>query len=313
MKIGSYLLLVSICFLISCNRKPQGGKIYDTPVSGNLTLVADESLRPIVEAEVDAFNGIYTKAHLKVVYVSETEALNALLNDTVPVAVLTRRLTQDEKKALLSRTLEALEADVAVSGIALIVNRSVQDTSIRVSELKEILAGKIKSWNQLGSKSKSDIKVVFDNPTSGLIRMLKDSVAKVDKLPGNCFAVNTNAAVVDYVAKNPDALGLIGLEWVSDKNDSTSNSFLEKVKVMAVAGDSAYFQPYQAYIALKYYPLMRKITVINRQSYTGLGHGFASFFASPPGQRIVLKSGLVPATMPLRIVEVNKEPFEIEK
>jgi phosphate transport system substrate-binding protein len=34
-----------------------------------------------------------------------------------------------------------------------------------------------------------------------------------------------------------------------------------------------------------------------------------AFVASDKGQRIVLKSGLVPATMPIRIVEINHEPL----
>jgi phosphate transport system substrate-binding protein len=33
------------------------------------------------------------------------------------------------------------------------------------------------------------------------------------------------------------------------------------------------------------------------------------FVASDKGQRVVLKAGLVPATMPLRIVEVSQEPL----
>jgi phosphate transport system substrate-binding protein len=141
---------------------------------------------------------------------------------------------------------------------------------------------------------------------------VKDSVAKVKTLPANCFAMNDNKAVVDYVAKNRNALGLIGLEWISDKDDTTRNSFLNRVKVVALAGDSTNFQPYQAYLALKYYPLMRTITAINREGRTGLATGFAAFFASERGQRIVLKAGLLPKTMPLRIVSVDQKGFAIE-
>ena len=111
---------------------------------------------------------------------------------------------------------------------------------------------------------------------------------------------------------NRNALGLIGLEWISDKDDSTSNSFLARIKVMSVAGDSAHFKPYQAYLALKYYPLARKITILSREARWGLGGGFMAFFASERGQRIVLKAGLVPVTMPLRVVEIDRRSFDIE-
>jgi len=38
-----------------------------------------------------------------------------------------------------------------------------------------------------------------------------------------------------------------------------------------------------------------------------LSSGFANFLTSDRGQRIILKSGLVPATQPVRIVNVKDE------
>jgi phosphate transport system substrate-binding protein len=37
----------------------------------------------------------------------------------------------------------------------------------------------------------------------------------------------------------------------------------------------------------------------------GLGSGFLTYVANDKGQRVVLKAGLVPATMPVRIVEIT--------
>jgi phosphate transport system substrate-binding protein len=64
-------------------------------------------------------------------------------------------------------------------------------------------------------------------------------------------------------------------------------------------------KPFQAYVALKQYPLWRNVQITLREPRVGLGTGFASFVASDSGQRIVLKSGLVPATAPVRIVELK--------
>jgi phosphate transport system substrate-binding protein len=57
------------------------------------------------------------------------------------------------------------------------------------------------------------------------------------------------------------------------------------------------------------YPLLRDVMIVSREARTGLASGFMAFMASDKGQRIVLKSGLVPATMPIRIIEVNHEPL----
>src|SRR5262249_4798817 len=102
----------------------------------------------------------------------------------------------------------------------------------------------------------------------------------------------------------------MGVNWVSDKNDSTVNDFLEKVKVVSLAPEGSgvnpeYYKPYQAYIALKHYPLIRDVFCVSRESRAGLGTGFASFIASDKGQMIVRRAGMLPATIPVRIVNTK--------
>jgi phosphate transport system substrate-binding protein len=302
---------ISSLFLASCQEKNKYGKKVDTPTTGKITIVADESLKPIVEAEVETFNALHKDAHISVIYLPEADAITAMLKeDTIRMAIATRKLTKEEREFLMKETkIRAREEDMAGSGIALITNRQNPDSLITIDQIKDLLAGKISTWRQIRGSSDNGIEIVFDNQNSGVLRQLKDSVAKVSTLPKNCFAVNNNEAVVDYVAKNKNAMGLIGLEWISDSDDTTTDKFLSKVRVMEVAGDSSYFKPYQAYLALKYYPLPRTITAINREGRTGLATGFAAFFASERGQRIVLKAGLLPKTMPLRIVNVNQKPL----
>ncbi len=295
-------LAITLC---CCN---SSDKNLDTPISGEIDIAADESLRPLVEAEVATFEGIYVRAKLNCDYLPEADAIDALMKDSARLAVVTRRFTKEEKEYFKRIKITPTEYDIAYSGIAVIVNNSNPDSVFTMDDLTGLLNGKITSWNQLGHKSKDGIEIVFDNPNSGLIRHLRDSVFHFEKLPPNVYAATNNAAVVDYVEKTQNALGFIGLEWISDKDDSVSNSFLHRVRVagIALAKDSADYQPYQAYIALKKYPLVRRITVLSREARAGLGTGFLNFCASERGQRIVLKSGLVPKTMPLRIVRVNQ-------
>jgi phosphate transport system substrate-binding protein len=301
----TYIVVVAVALLFSCG-KPE--KKLDTPTSGSIKIAADESLRPLVEAEVSTFNGIYHKADIRCNYAGEADVVDALLKDSVRLAVVTRKFTTEEKEYFKKIKITPVEVEVAISGIAIILNKSNPDTLVSIDEIQSLLQGKTTMWSDLGGKSKAGIEIVFDDPNSGMIRYLKDSIASVKDLPGNCFAVKSNEAVVDYVSKNENALGFIGLEWISDKDDSVSNSFLGKIKVAGVGAskDAEHYQPYQAYIALKQYPLRRTVTILSREARAGLGNGFISFFASERGQRIVLKSGLVPKTMPLRILNFSE-------
>ena len=306
------IVATAVLLITGCRQRDKDGRILDTPTSGTVKIAIDESLRPLLEAEIATFEALYDRADIQESYLPEAEAIDALMNDSARLAIVTRRFTKEEKEYFKNIKITPTELDVAISAVALIVHKTNPDTLITMHQIKALLRGEIDSWNEIGSKNKAGIEIVFDNPNSGLIRHLKDSVAEVQTLPGNTFAVENNEAVINYVSENPNALGLIGLEWISDKDDSTSNSFLKRIRVMSVAGDSTHFKPYQAYLALKYYPLSRRITMLSREARSGLASGFMAFVASERGQRIVLKAGLVPVTMPLRIVEIDRRPFEIE-
>jgi hypothetical protein len=118
--------------------------------------------------------------------------------------------------------------------------------------------------------------------------------------------------VISYVAKNPAALGVIGVNWIGNPADSTRLSFNDAIRIMAVSrADSATvgnsFKPYQAYLALNQYPLTRNVYILLNDPKSGLPSGLTSFLTDFRGQRIILKSGLVPATAAVRIVDVKEE------
>ncbi len=106
-------------------------------------------------------------------------------------------------------------------------------------------------------------------------------------------------------------MGVIGVNWISDSDDSTAGAFLKKVNVVALSmpdtskNELEFNKPFQAYIALKKYPLLRDVVIISREGRNGLGTGFASFVAGDKGQRMIRLQGLLPATMPVRIIKVN--------
>jgi phosphate transport system substrate-binding protein len=209
--------------------------------------------------------------------------------------------------SLLAEKIIPVQTKIATGAAAFIVNKSNSDSLIRMDQVKDILKGGIKNWSQINPSSTAlPIEVIFDNPASGIARFLRDFIGTGKALPSNCFAVKNNQAVVEYVSRQPNAIGLIGVEWISDRDDSTANKFLNTVRVVSLATDSVFVKPYQAYVALRQYPLCRDLFIISREARAGLGSGFTAFVAGDKGQRIILKAGLVPSTMPVRIVEINQ-------
>jgi len=314
------LVLITILQFVSCNYKDKSGKsLRETTTSGSITIAADESLMPIVEAEVRAFENKYKHAKIKVLYGSETFAVNKVLYDTCRLAIVGRKFTEEELQILKQKNkLPGKSIRVGIDAIALIVNKNNPDSTFTFEQLQSIFRGEIKKWKQINPESAlNDIKIIFDDDSAASVTYMRDSVAKSKELPNNCYALNSNPKVLDYVAKDREAIGLIGVSWVSDRDDTTSLSFLDKIKVVGLKGPGKmasedFFQPLQAYIATGDYPIRREIYILNKEVTVKLGSGLTSYIASDKGQRIILKSGLVPATMPIRLVKINRNPINFE-
>ncbi|HTH55095.1 MAG TPA: substrate-binding domain-containing protein [Cyclobacteriaceae bacterium] len=305
MRIKLFIIFAVLAF--SCRDRDKKGKILDTPTTGEITIAVDESLKPLFQAEVQGFEGLYHYAKIKAHYLSEDSAVKELLKDTARLVVLTRKLYPHEMYKFDSLRIKVPQILVAREAVALIVHKNNPDSLITWDQVTNILKGNISTWSQIYPKSKlGDLQLVFDHPESGIVRYLTDTLG-LTKLPPYCFAARTNEEVFAHVAKTENAIGLIGLSWISDKDDPSANQFLKNITVMGISTDEDFLKPYKAYIVMKKYPLSRSVYMITGEGRSGLGNGFLAYVASDKGQRIILKSGLVPAKAPIRLVEVKKE------
>jgi phosphate transport system substrate-binding protein len=302
--------LATLILLVSSCRNPMGVQPLDeTPTRGKIKMSIDESFQLLYDTQLYTFESLYVNAKITPLYKPEVDVLADLMNDSVRTVVLTRDLTKAEKDYLFSQKFVARTTKVAHDALALIVNRANPDTLLLDIQFADIFRGKISNWKQINPKSPDlPINVVFDNNKSGNVRYFREKFALTEKFPANCFAVNNNAEVIKYVKDNRSALGIVSVNWISDTQDSVSEKFLKDVRVVEVGTDPKnYCKPYQGYIAEGSYPFIRDVYMISRETFSGLGTGFASFVAGDQGQRIVLKSGLVPATMPIRLIEIKKD------
>jgi phosphate transport system substrate-binding protein len=289
-----------------------GGKTgpNETPTRGNIKISVDESFQPLIDTEVFTFTHLYRSAAIRSEYKPEFDVINDFMNDSVKVIVTSKKLTDDQIKYLRDTLIIARTTTFAYDALALVSNKENTDTLIKYNSIKNLFLGKIKNWNDINPKSKlGGIRVIFDNTKSGNIRYFKELFEIKDSLPKNFFAVNSNAEVISFVSRNPDAMGIVSVNWISDKDDSLSMSFINKVNVVAVSqlyvNDGNYYRPYQGSIYDKSYPFVREIYLISRETFAGLGSGFINWACGEQGQRVVLKSGLVPATMPIRLVQIK--------
>jgi phosphate transport system substrate-binding protein len=294
--------------MVSCGGGPKVP--LETPTQGNIRIISDESFQPLIDTEVFTFTHLYSSAAIRTTYKPEYDVINDFMNDSVKVIVTSRKLTDDQIQYLRDTLIIARTITFAYDALALVTNKSNLDTLMSYKSVKDIFLGNVSDWKEIDRKSKlGQIRVVFDNTKSGNIRYFKELFEIQDKLPENFYAVNSNAEVVDFVSRNPDALGIVSVNWISDKDDHASMNLKKQINILAVsqqlATDNYYYRPEQGFIYDKSYPFVREIYLISRETFKGLGSGFIQWATAEQGQRIVLKSGLVPATMPIRLVQIK--------
>lgn len=302
--------LASFVLLVACNSKPKDGQT-DTYASGVIAIAVDESFRPIIQEEIDVFEKIFPLAGIIPHYTTEVDAVNLLLKDSVRVAIVTRTLTSKELNSFHSRKFFPRVIKLATDGIALIVNNQNTDSLISVRDVRRILTGEVSEWGEIYPKSGlKDISLVFDNKNSSTVRFAIDSICGGRELSGKVKALHTNQQVIEYVAHTPEAIGVVGVNWLGNRSDTTNLSFRNEFRVLSVSAEDVAtpensYKPYQAYLFYEYYPLARNIYILLNDPRNALPWGFASFLTSDRGQRIILKSGLLPATQPIRIVNIK--------
>lgn len=294
MKLSLTVFLLSFIILSSCKDGNQ------TETTGSTRLVADESLKPIIEDQLIVFENIYKNANIEAQYKHEKAVINDLLTDSTKIVVTARTLTPAELKVVEKREVKVRVNRFAVDAITLVSNKNSGDTVITVQEIVDILKG-VPSKRQL----------VFDNPNSSVVRYLME-LAGISSLPAKgIYALNSNAEVIRYVHNNSGSIGVIGFNWIKQPTKELEPMVAE-LNVMGVkglpgkSGSDNFYKPSQDNLALENYPLSRNLYIINSQGGGGLGLGFAAFLAGDVGQRVILKSGLLPDSMPPREIIIRK-------
>ncbi|MBS1645528.1 MAG: substrate-binding domain-containing protein [Bacteroidetes bacterium] len=296
-----WLSLVAL-FLSSCGDDPKAPT--DTLNSGHVTISVDETYRPVIEQQKRVFDSSNPDAHVQIEYKSEAECFKDYLSGKTRLILVTRDLSEAEKEFCKSKTIYPESMELARDAVAVIVNNKSVDTSFSLGELYGILTG--------AYKKKFD--VVFDNNGSSTLRFIQDSILHGATLGKNVFAAHGNDSVVNYVQNNPNSIGLVGLSYVSSDDDpNNTGAFINSVKVAYIFNDSTreYLQPYQAYIALRSYPLSRNLYYIKNETYHGLGTGFANFLARDRGQLIFAHAHLFPLqkSVILRDAAITNHPI----
>jgi phosphate transport system substrate-binding protein len=174
-----------------------------------------------------------------------------------------------------------------------------EDSLFSMNELREILTGKFR---------KRLIPVFDGAQATSTVRFIVDSLLKNDSLSPQSMAARSSQEVIDYVAKNPQTIGFIGVSWIGNRQDTAQLSFLKKVKMAWLESKEfpgKYILPVQLNIYNRSYPMVRDLVYILKEKHRGLGVGFADFLSGQVGQLIFKRAYLMPAQKNFMVRQVR--------
>jgi len=295
--------LLIVIALVSCNHNNNASdNSNDQFTSGSYHFIFDSSLSPILDQELYVYKSIFPDAKPIVSYQPENKILDQILNDKSRFAVMGSPLNAEEVKLLTNRSLPPKIGKIAIDAITLIVAKNSPDSLMLLSEVK----------NLLNNNTKSNKSLVFDSPNSSIINYLKKLSGVRQMEQKNVYALKDSKEVIKYVATHQNAIGFISYSWLTEP-DADYAVAAQNIKVVGIKDENSkdapqiYFKPNQSTLALKQYPLQRSVYVVDCTGRIGLGTGFAAFLQSERGQKIVLRSGLLPDSMPRREINIKND------
>ncbi len=295
MKIFHLHILALFAVASGCSSEEKAEELHVN--QGEVTVAADESFKNIVEAQVAAYESHYPETKFHVVYTPEQKAIGLMLSDSAELAIVSRELSLDEQRYFTSRNIPYEPATMALDAVVLIVSKENSLETISTKELKNILEGK-----------SGGVKLIFDNSSSSNLNALTSKLQVENLNRDNISAANGTSEVFDYIERNNNSIGVVGLNWISDSDDKKAMALRNRVNILSVDPGSGAVKPSLASLRDKSYPLPKTVYLLTTQHRWGVAKGFVRFACSQIGQLVVEKMELQPYYMMAKKYEMNPGP-----
>jgi phosphate transport system substrate-binding protein len=299
----SLAFVCGVCIVAGCGKEP-GSK---TLTKGALRIECDESVYPVVRTLAEEFIREYPESRIDLRAVQAREATTDFVNDSVRVIVVARPLNAEERGVLVSTKTWFEEYHVAQSAVAVVAHAGNPVKQLRIGQLDSIFSGWVTMWP--GWSARTPIDLLVGGINSSTNEIFRSRVMENRGFGLSAAASDSSAGVIAQVARTKSALGIVGINWLRGRETFVSVLSISRPGVQPDSTEpvGAAYSPAQAYVFKGYYPITSPVYIFTREVERDVSLGFISFAASAQGQKVFLMNGLVPVTMPVRLVQLTSE------
>lgn len=288
----SVILLISVIIFTGCKKKDDG------IVRSVITVKGSDTMVNLAQKWAEVYMHNNPGVSIQVTGGGSGTGVAALLNGTTDLATSSRELKENEYATARSKGIEPKVIEVALDGLAVIVNPNNKFDNITVKQVSDIFSGKIRNWKDLGGPD-LPITLYGRENSSGTYEFFKDHVLGRDENGRQIdYATSTQvlqgtAALGEAVARDVKAIGYGGVGYFAERKD---------VKILHVKqdDDSPAISPsedgkvnYEA-IWSGDYSISRYLYSFTNGEPQGTLKEFIDFILSEEGQELVMSMEYIP-------------------
>ncbi|MFC4596901.1 phosphate ABC transporter substrate-binding protein PstS family protein [Cohnella hongkongensis] len=182
-------------------------------LSGSILATGSSALMPLVEQASKKFMDIHKGVSIQVQAGGSGTGLNQVSEGQSDIG---NSDVFAEEKLDADKAAELVDHQVAVVGMAAVVNPSVEVDNLTKAQLVDIFTGKVTNWKDVGGNDQS-IQII-NRPSSSGTRATFETYAlgqKSDDLPGS-IQEDSSGTVRKLVGETPGAIGYLALSYLDE-------------------------------------------------------------------------------------------------
>ncbi len=265
-----------------------GEKIDPNEPQGFIQTKGSDTMVNAIQMVAEEFMKEYPHVFVAVTGGGSGVGIASLINKACDVATASREMKPKEIEIAREHGVNPKEIVVAYDGVAVIVNKNNPIDKLTIEDLHNIFTGKATNWKQFGGKD-LHIVTLSREVSSGTHIYFKEEVIQLGKkdnkeeFSSQTLLLTSSQAIVDEVAGNEEAIGYLGMGYLSNRT-----------KALLIGKNKEFHPPDVENVLKKTYPLSRPLFVYTNGEPQGIVKRFLDFALSPTGQKQFTETGFVP-------------------
>ncbi len=242
-------------------------------VNGSTTVL------PIMQKVAEDYMAVNPSVSIAISGGGSGNGIKALVDGLATIAMSSRDIKSTETEQAKAKNINPVRSAMAYDALVPVTHPSTPVQSLRIEQLRDMYMGKITNWKEVGGEDKR-VVVISRDTSSGTYETWEEMVMKKERVAPSALLQASNGAVVQAVSQNPNAIGYIGIGYLTPS-----------VKAIMLGDKTAT----QESAADKSWPLSRELYLFTNGEPAGEIKAFIDYTLDPEkGQKSVSAAGFVP-------------------